>query len=123
MEHDNGCQRRLHTPERGLISRRRKCHESPVSLTVNNSAPSTTVVQPPSGATLDSANEDVFDAVASPGVTQVSFDITGECGGIVLTATPTIVGWVAVTPASSGGDPPGSLELLCPKHCLLLGRS
>ena len=76
---------------------------SPVTINVNNPPPSTTVLIPSSGATLDSANETVFDASASPGVTQVSFDLTGECGGIVLNATPTIYGWIAVEPASSGG--------------------
>ena len=76
---------------------------NPITVTVNNQPPSTTVLIPSSGATLDSPNETVFDASASPGVTQVSFDLAGECGGIVLNATPTIYGWIAVEPASSGG--------------------
>ena len=76
---------------------------SPVTINVNNPPPSTTVLIPSSGATLDSAKETVFDASASPGVIQVSFDFTGDCAGLVLNATPSIYGWIAVEPASSGG--------------------
>lgn len=78
---------------------------SPVTITVDNAPPSTTVLIPSSGATEDTAQQDVFDASASSGVTQVTFDIGGDCGGITLTATPTIYGWIAVTSGSSGGTP------------------
>ena len=44
---------------------------SGVSITVNN--PSTTVIIPASGATLDDAQGYVLDAVASPGATSVTF--------------------------------------------------
>jgi hypothetical protein len=84
---------------------------SPVTVSVNNPSPSTTVLIPSSGATLNTANETVFDAVASPGVTQVSFEFTGVCQGAVLTATPTIYGWIAVT---SGGSSVGNfIPLSC----------
>ena len=78
---------------------------SPVTINVNNPPPSTTVLIPSSGAALDSANETVFDAVASPGVTQVSFDIACSVSRVVLTATSTIYGWVDVTFPSFGGTP------------------
>ena len=79
---------------------------SPVTVSVNNPPPSTTVLIPSGGATLNTASRTVFDAAASPGVTQVSFEFTGVCRGAVLTATPTIYGWIAVTPGgSSAGNP------------------
>ena len=79
---------------------------SRVSINVNNASPSTTVLIPSSGSTVDSAKQDVFDASASPGVNQVSFYITGDCGGATLTAIPTIFGWIAVVPVSSAGGTP-----------------
>jgi hypothetical protein len=86
-------------------------NSSPLTVIVNNPPPSTTVLIPSSGATLNSANETVFDAVASPGVTQVSFEFTGVCQGAVLTATPTIFGWIAIT---SGGSSVGNpIPLSC----------
>jgi Bacterial Ig domain len=64
-----------------------------VTITVNNQPPTTTVLIPSSGARLDdTANNIVFDAVASPGVTGVNFSICG----ILLVGTPTIYGWVGV---------------------------
>ncbi len=84
---------------------------APLTVHVNNPPPSTTVLIPSSGATLNPANETVFDAVASPGVTQVRFEFTGVCQGAVLTATPTIYGWIAVT---SGGSSVGNpIPLSC----------
>ena len=80
---------------------------SPVTVTVNNPPPSTTVLIPSSGATLTPASQTVFDAAASPGVTKVSFQFGGVCqSSSVITATPTIYGWIAVVPAgSSVGNP------------------
>jgi uncharacterized protein YjbI with pentapeptide repeats len=81
-----------------------------VTISVNNPPPSTAVLIPSSGATQDTAHQIIFDATASPGVTQVTFDIGGDCGGIVLTATPTIYGWIAVAGGSSGATP---VDLSC----------
>jgi Bacterial Ig domain len=70
---------------------------SGVSVTVNNPPPpSTTVLVPASGATLDTAQNEVFDASASPGVANVSIELTvlGHTG--MFTATPTLYGWIAV---------------------------
>ena len=78
---------------------------SPVTISVNTPPPNTTVLIPTSGADEDTATADVFDASASPGVTQVTFDLSGDCGsGIVFTATPTIYGWIFVTSPSSPGN-------------------
>jgi hypothetical protein len=77
---------------------------APISITVNNPPPpSTSVVLPANGATLDTANNVVFDAVASPGVTQVSFQTTANGVPETFAATPTIYGWIYVLP---GGPPP-----------------
>jgi hypothetical protein len=79
---------------------------SPVTINVNNASPSTTVLIPSSGSTLDSAKQDVFDASASPGVNQVSFYITGDCGGATLTAPPrSSAGSPLCPPLRRGGTP------------------
>jgi hypothetical protein len=71
---------------------------APVTITVNNPPPLTAVLVPASGATVDSASTQVFDAVASPGVTQVTFQLTGQGTPLTLAATPTIYGWIATHP-------------------------
>ena len=78
---------------------------SPISITVDNPPPSTTVVLPQAGGTLDSAETDVLDAVASPGVTQVSIEVTAAGETIPFTATPTIYGWIVVLPANQPCNP------------------
>jgi uncharacterized protein YjbI with pentapeptide repeats len=84
---------------------------SPVTITVNTPPPTTTVLIPSSGAVEDTASAEVFDASASPGVTQVTFELSGDCGtGIVGTATPTIYGWIYVTSPSPGGGNPADLN-------------
>jgi hypothetical protein len=72
---------------------------SPITLTVNNAPPSTSVIIPASGADADTTPTDVYDAVASPGVTAVSFEVEEDLSPPAvgtLTATPTIYGWIAV---------------------------
>jgi hypothetical protein len=74
---------------------------APVTISVNNPPPSTTVTIPTNGATESSMNNIVFDAAASPGVTTVVFNVTGSGeGGISFTvsATPPIYGWIGVYP-------------------------
>ena len=73
---------------------------SPISITVDNPPPSTTVVLPQGGATLDSAQGYVLDAVASPGVTHVSIEAVVGAATYPVTATPTIYGWIVVMPAT-----------------------
>lgn len=72
---------------------------SAVTINVTNQAPSTAVISPVAGTTLSSYNELVFDALASPGVTQVQFELSsyGEVQE-TFTATPTIYGWIATDP-------------------------
>lgn len=79
---------------------------SGVRITVNN--PSTTVIIPASGATLDTSQGYVLDAVTSPGATAVSFVLAGT----TLTATPTIYGWIydlPPTPPCGGSVQPPAL--------------
>jgi hypothetical protein len=59
--------------------------------------PSTDVVVPSTGATV-SSTQVVLDATAAAGVTQVKFELTGGNlnDWVIATATPTIVGWVAL---------------------------
>jgi hypothetical protein len=71
----------------------------PITINVNNSPPSTTVVLPSSGATVDSSETQVYDATASPGVTKVLIEVTVEGLTTTLTATPWIYGWIATNPA------------------------
>jgi hypothetical protein len=83
-----------------------------VPLTVNNPPPSTTVVFPASGATLNGSQTQFIDAVASPGVTEVTIDLTGQGGppSLTLRATPTLVGWIGVLPGGSGSCGPIALS-------------
>jgi hypothetical protein len=69
---------------------------APISIAVNNAPPTTNVVIPADGSTLDSAKGYVIDASASPGVTKVSIEVT--IAGVMETVptTPTIYGWIAV---------------------------
>jgi hypothetical protein len=81
-----------------------------VTVTVNNPPPSTTVVVPSSGAAVK-GNEVAFDAIASSGVTQVKYEITGGAlsKSVIATGTPTIYGWLAQW--NSLGVPDGTYEL------------
>jgi hypothetical protein len=60
-------------------------------------SPSTQVVIPVAGAAV-SGTQVVLDASASPGVTQVQFEVSGGTLSDfrIATATPTIYGWIAV---------------------------
>ncbi|MGH9078676.1 MAG: hypothetical protein ACRDYE_01120 [Acidimicrobiales bacterium] len=74
-----------------------RARSAAITITVNNPPPSTTVLIPSSGATVDTTQTSLFDAGASPGVTQVLIEVAAP--GVyqeTLTATPTIYGWMAV---------------------------
>ena len=73
---------------------------NPITITVNNPPPSTQVLIPASGATLDSSQNMVFDAVASPGVTKVSIVVNVNGFPLTFASTPTIYGWIATVPGS-----------------------
>ena len=67
-----------------------------ISITVNNSPPSVSIVLPASGATVSGTV--VLDALASPGVNSVDFVLEGTTYPPTFTdlgnATPTIYGWL-----------------------------
>ena len=67
-----------------------------VTITVSNPAPSTLVVLPANGATVSGSQ--YLDALASPGVTQVLYEISGGPNNYVdlgiSGSTPTYVGWI-----------------------------
>lgn len=75
---------------------------TPIAITVDNAPPNTSVVFPPSYTTLGQTQSQYVDAVASPGVTKVTIDLTLPAGGLVdtISTTPTIVGWVGVLPGT-----------------------
>ena len=80
-----------------------------IAITVNNSPPSTVILIPANGSTMDSVNSVVWDAVASPGVTTVTFVTTPTSPGFVpesFPAIPTIYGWIATI--STGGPACGT---------------
>jgi hypothetical protein len=83
---------------------------APVTITVNNAPPNTTVVFPASGTSLYEDQTYYIDAVASPGVTQVTITFTSQDssipGSLTISTTPTIWGWIGVLPGTP--IPPGS---------------
>ena len=66
-----------------------------ITITVDNPPPTTNVVLPSNDATM-SGNQ-YLDASASPGVSQVQYELTGGTlsDQVIATATPTIYGWLA----------------------------
>jgi hypothetical protein len=69
---------------------------SPITVTVDNPAPTTTVLIPSNGAT-QSGTAALLDASASANVTSVKYELTGGTlsDQVVATATPTLYGWLA----------------------------
>ena len=69
---------------------------APITVTVDNQAPSTAVLIPSNGA-VKSGTGAVLDASASSNVTSVKFEMSGgsQSDQVVATATPTIYGWLA----------------------------
>ena len=68
---------------------------SPITVTVDNPAPTTTVLIPSNGATL-SGTAALLDASASANVTSVKYELTGGTltDQVVATATATYYGWL-----------------------------
>jgi hypothetical protein len=69
---------------------------SPISVTVNNPSPSTTVLIPSDGAT-QSGGAALLDASASANVNKVSFELTGgpDNDTVIASGFPTVYGWLA----------------------------
>jgi hypothetical protein len=66
---------------------------------VSADPPATSVVIPSSNGLTISGAQVVFDATASTGVTQIEFELSKSgvsTNSVILTATPTLFGWVAV---------------------------
>jgi hypothetical protein len=84
-----------------------------VSVTVDNAPPSTTVVYPAAGSTLNGLDPQYFDAVASPGATGVTLDFyTSSTLITTLPASLTFVGWVGlVSGAAPNSCGPASIPL------------
>ena len=66
-----------------------------ITITINTPPPTTSVVLPSNNATL--SDVPYLDAVASPGVTKVQYQVTGGSLShtVIATAIPTIYGWLA----------------------------
>ena len=77
VEYHHCCQRHVRPSERRFVLGWEHPDSAPVTIVVNNPAPSVTVTIPTSGATKQ-ANNLLFDAAAPPGVTNVVFNATGE---------------------------------------------
>jgi hypothetical protein len=68
---------------------------APVTVTVDNPAPSTAVIIPSTGAT-QSGTSALLDASASANVTSVTFELSGGTlsDHVIATGTPTYYGWL-----------------------------
>jgi Fibronectin type III domain len=68
-----------------------------ITITVNNAAPTSSVVIPTSGTKVSGSSQ-VLDAAATSGVTSVVFEVTGGSltNSVVATATATAYGWIAL---------------------------
>ncbi len=68
---------------------------APITITVNNPPPMTTVGLPSNGATVSGGQW--LDAGVSPGVSKVVYELSGGTlnQAVIATATSTIVGWLA----------------------------
>jgi sugar lactone lactonase YvrE len=79
---------------------------APVTVTVNNAAPASTVVLPANNAVVSSSQ--YLDATASPGVSRVIYELSGGPSHIsnqpVATATATIYGWLGSWNTTSVAD-------------------
>jgi Putative Ig domain/Bacterial Ig domain len=68
---------------------------APVTVTVTNAAPTTSVLVPANNATVAGGSA-VLDATTSANVTSVSYQLSGGAftGQIIAAGTPTIYGWI-----------------------------
>ena len=78
---------------------------SPVSIAVNNPAPTTTVLIPENGAAVSGISS-LLDASGSANVVKVTYELTGGTlsDHVIATATPTIYGWLAEWNTTSVSD-------------------
>ena len=69
---------------------------APITVTVDNSPPSSSMLVPASGATV-SGGSSVLDATAAANVSSVTFELSGGTlrDQVIATGTPTYYGWLA----------------------------
>jgi hypothetical protein len=69
---------------------------APITITVSNPSPATTVVLPSTNASV--TGNQYLDATASAGVTQVTYELSGGPANltddVIATGTPTLYGWL-----------------------------
>jgi hypothetical protein len=70
----------------------------PIAVSVNNPAPTTSVLVPSAGASVSGASS-VLNASASPYVSTVTYELSGGPSNlndkVIATGTPTYYGWLA----------------------------
>ena len=81
-----------------------------VPVEIASAAPLNTTVVVPSNGAIVSGTQVVLDAIASSGVTQVQFELTGRTGTVVVTATPTFYGWLTEWDSSTVANGTYSLQ-------------
>ena len=90
---------------------------NPATITV---APITNVVLPATNATISGGQ--YLDAIASPGVTQVQYELSGGTlsDAVVTTASPTLYGWIASwdsTTVPNGSYTLPECRVVCGRRC------
>ena len=69
-----------------------------ITVTVDNPPPTTTVVLPANNATISGTTQ-YLDATSSPGVTKVTYEVSGGPSNLsdvqIATAAPTLIGWLS----------------------------
>ena len=113
VEHRERPQRDVHpTEQRRLLHRRRlRARVPPITITVDNPTPTTSVLIPSSQTTQSGAGA-LLDASASPNVGAVTFELSGGTlsDKVVATAAPTIYGWLAQWDTTTVPDGAYSLQ-------------
>jgi hypothetical protein len=86
-------------------------HSAPITVTVVNSPPATSVLVPSAGATLHAGSLLDAGTTGTPPATGVTFELSGGAltNTVVGTATPTIYGWIAYMDTT--GVPAGTYTL------------
>ncbi len=69
----------------------------PITITVDNPPPSTSVIIPSNNATVSGTSQ-VLDAFSSAGVTKEQYEITGGAltNSVIASASPTYYGWIGL---------------------------
>ena len=86
--------------------------------------PSTNVLSPSSGTAV-SGTKVLLDAAASPGVTQVQYELTGGTlnDAVIATATQTVYGWLAAWDSTTVPDGVYTLQSVASYSGVVSGTS